>query len=271
MRIHPQHSTLLQFKIFDPFIDVEHFSTTRRGGVSTGEFKSLNLGNFSDDNPLNIFENRSLLAQKYFLQPEDLITPHQTHGSEVLLIDQQLLSSEKSEIIEKLYGIDATITNERGIFLCVTTADCVPILLYDTKNSAIAAIHAGWRGTVGRIVEKTIDKMKLHFGTQTADLIVAIGPAIGIDNYEVGKEVEEIFKENGFHLSKPLSFRNPKTQKIHLDVKEINRQELIRLGVPTHQIEKTKYDTYKNKRLFFSARRQTVHSGRMLSGIMLKK
>ena len=271
MRFHPQHKNLLQFKIFDRFPEIDHFSTTRSGGVSSGEFRSLNLGNFSDDSPVNIFENRSLLAQKFFLTPEDLITPHQTHGSEVLLIDQQFLNLSKSEIIEKLYGIDATITQETDIFLCVATADCVPILLYDPQTQAMAAIHAGWRGTVGRIVEKTIDKMNQHFGTKPADIIAAIGPAIGIDNYEVGKEVEEMFKENGFKLTKPFALRNRKTKKIHLDVKEINRQELLRLGVPKQQIEKTKYDTYKNKQLFFSARRQTVHSGRMLSGIMLKK
>lgn len=271
MRFHPQHKNLLQFKIFDRFKEIDHFSTTRSGGVSTGEFKSLNLGNFSDDSSLNIYENRYRLAQKFFLSPDDLITPHQTHGTGVLLVDDQLLNLSKAEMIDKLYGIDATITRKKGIYLCVTTADCVPILLYDPKYSATAAIHAGWRGTVGRIVEKTIAKMTELFGTNPADLIAAIGPAIGIDNYEVGKDVEDMFKENGFKLSYPLSFRNQKTKKIHLNVKEINRQELIRLGVPAHQIEKTKYDTYKNERLFFSARRQTVHSGRMLTGIMLKK
>ncbi len=270
MRPHPEHSNLLQFKIFDTHKQVLHFSSTRAGGVSTGEFESLNLGNFSDDDPVKIFENRALLAHRFFVTPEKLLTPHQTHGSNVILIDRELLQSNKTEIIDKLYGYDASITQEKGIFLCVTTADCVPILLYDQKNEAIAAIHAGWRGTSQRISEKTIGRMKKHFGTRSADLIAAIGPAIGIESYEVGHEVGAEFENNGFKLTKPCAERNRKTRKLHLDLKEINRQELLRLGIPKRQIEKTKYDTYKNQRLFFSARRQSVHSGRMLTGIMLK-
>ena len=171
---------------------------------------------------------------------------------------------------ERLYGYDASVTQEKGYFLCVTTADCVPLLLFDRKNEAIGAIHAGWKGTSGRIVEKTLLEMKKNFGTETRDILAAIGPAIGIDNYEVGREVEEEFQKSGFNLNKSISYRHNLSRKLHIDLKEINRQELIRMGVPKHQIEKTRYCTYGNSRLFFSARRQSLHSGRMLSGIMLR-
>ncbi|MDD3787224.1 MAG: peptidoglycan editing factor PgeF [Petrimonas sp.] len=270
MKPHVQHKTLLQFGIFENIPNLEHFSTTRKGGVSKGEFKSLNLGNYSDDDPLNIFENRSALARFFYKDVDDFITPNQTHGTNVLLIDDAFLSLDKSEKLERLYGIDATITQKKDIFLCATTADCVPILLFDKKNEVIAAVHAGWRGTSGRIVEKTVRLMHETFGTSPADMVAAIGPSIGIENYEVGKEVEKEFKKNGFRLGERTARILPPSKKIHLDLKEINRQELIRLGVPADQIEKTRYNTFKNSRLFFSARRQTIHCGRMLTGIMLK-
>lgn len=266
----PNYTNLLFFKIFADEPRLSHFSTTRTGGVSSGEFKSLNLGNYSDDNPLNIFENRNIVARKFYREVDDLITPHQTHGNKVLLIDTDFLNLPNTDKIEKSYGFDASITQEKGYFLCVTTADCVPVLLFDPKNEAIGAIHAGWRGTTGRVVENTILKMQEKFGTEPQDILAAIGPAISIDKYEVGNEVEKEFWLKGFKLNKSTSYRNNLSQKLHIDLKEINRQELIRLGVPRNQIEKTKYCTYTNGRLFFSARRQSIHSGRMLTGIMLK-
>ena len=112
--------------------------------------------------------------------------------------------------------------------------------------------------------------MQEKFGTDPKDILAAIGPAICIDNYEVGNEVAKEFRLKGFNLNKSTSYINNLSQKLHVDLKEINRQELIRLGVPRNQIEKTRYCTYTNNRLFFSARRQSIHSGRMLTGIMLK-
>ncbi|HBG81127.1 MAG TPA: polyphenol oxidase, partial [Porphyromonadaceae bacterium] len=202
---HPNYSNLLFFTIFSNEQRLLHFSTTRAGGVSRGEFRSLNLGNYSDDNPLNIFENRSIVARKFYKEANDLITPHQTHGNKVLLIDAEFLNLSNAEKNERLYGYDASVTQEKGYFLCVTTADCVPLLLFDRKNEAIGAIHAGWKGTSGRIVEKTLLEMKKNFGTETRDILAAIGPAIGIDNYEVGREVEEEFQKSGFNLNKSIS------------------------------------------------------------------
>lgn len=266
----PNYPNLLFFKIFSNEPRLLHFSTTRKGGVSEGEFRSLNLGNYSDDSPLNIFENRSIVARQFYKEADDLITPHQTHGSKVLHIDADFLNLSNAEKIERMYGFDASVTQEKGFFLCVTTADCVPVLLFDRKNNAIGAAHAGWKGTVERIVEKTIREMRNNFGTKTQDILAAIGPAIGIDNYEIGKDVENEFQKNGFVLNNLTSYRHKVSQKLHINLKEINRQELIRLGVPKSQIEKTRYCTYTNSRLFFSARRQSVHSGRMLTGIMLR-
>ena len=129
--------------------------------------------------------------------------------------------------------------------------------------------RCGWRGSVGRIVEKTIRQMQQTFNTDPSDIVAGIGPSISLKNYEVGDEVEKAFRENGFDLS-AASYRKNPSSKIHIDVKEINRLELMRLGVPETQIEKSDYCTFDNANLFFSARRQTVHCGRMLTGILLK-
>ena len=269
LRKHIEHSNLLQFDILLEEKNIEHFSTTRVGGVSGGTYASFNLGNFSDDSSLNITENRNILARMFYKDISDFIIPHQTHSSNVLNINDEFLNKNVGEKINILYNIDATLTNKIDLFLCVTTADCVPILLYDKKNKVIAAVHAGWRGVVGRILEKTIAKMKEVYNAQTEYMIACLGPSISMKNYEVGVEVVKAFLQNDFDLSKTSYRKNPST-KLHLDLKELNRLELIRLGIPVNQIEVSDYCTFDHEDLFFSARRQTVHSGRMLTGIMMK-
>ncbi len=264
-----EYPNLLFFENLKRNKEITHFSTTRNGGVSRGEFESLNLGNYSDDSPLYIYENRNIVARQFHINTDSLITPHQTHSSNVIHIDNSLLSLPKSEQVDKLYGFDASITQEKGIFLCVTTADCVPILLYDTKNKAIAAIHAGWKGTSGNIVYKTTKEMSNLFGTLPSDIIAGIGPSICINNYEIGIDVERSFAENNIILDSSNSSRDKESGKLHIDLKKINKQELIRLGVKDCNIETSNYCTYDQEDLFFSARRQSIHSGRMLTGIMI--
>lgn len=269
MHPHPEYPTLLQFDLLSAEAEIEHFFTTRSGGVSTGEFSSLNLGNYSDDDPVAIFENLTILARMWYMKPSDFIIPHQTHGSRILAVDDNFMSLPLSQKNEILYGIDVTVTQLKNIFLCVTVADCVPILLYDRVKGIVAALHAGWRGTSDRIVEKTIRFMQERYSSSASDIIAAIGPAICMQHYEVGYEVVDIFRERDFDLSL-VSFKNEVTGKIHLDLKEINRLELLRMGILPKYIEKTDLCTYENPDLFFSVRRQSVHCGRMLCGIMLK-
>uniref|UniRef100_UPI0026335304 polyphenol oxidase family protein n=1 Tax=uncultured Proteiniphilum sp. TaxID=497637 RepID=UPI0026335304 len=168
MKPHPQYSNLLLFDLFDREKNIVHFTTTRAGGVSDGSFSSFNMGNFSDDSPLNISENREILARMFYMDISQFIIPHQTHGTNVLTVDRNFLSLDYADAIETLYGVDATITGEKDIFLCATTADCVPIILFDRRNEVVAAIHAGWRGTVGRITEKTVLEMERQFGSSPA-------------------------------------------------------------------------------------------------------
>ena len=272
MNRHPEYNNLLLFDILDREEKIKHFSTTRVGGVSNGAFSTFNMGNFSDDDPLIIRENRLILSRMFHMELAHFITPHQTHGTTVLTVDHSFLALDKGAAIEALYGVDATITQEKGIFLCATTADCVPLILYDKKKEVIAAVHAGWRGTVGRIVEKTLHQMQQQFGSAPGDLIVGIGPAICMDHYPVGEEVAARFKEEGFDLSSStVSYRDHATSRLYLDLSEINRRELLRLGVAAKHIERSHLCTYEKEELFYSARRQSVYSGRMLSGIMLNR
>ncbi|MGI6074221.1 MAG: peptidoglycan editing factor PgeF [Fermentimonas sp.] len=270
MKKHSAYSNLLQFNIFDGFNNIQHFSTTRDGGVSKGEYSSFNMGNFSDDSPINIHENRTRLATMFFMNLDRFIIPHQTHGTTVLKIDEDFLKLDTHDAVNKLYGVDGVITNIPKLFLCVTTADCVPVIMYDTKNEAIAAVHSGWKGTSGNIVKKAVNMMKDEYGTFPQNLLVGIGPAISMNNYEVGNEVIEIFDQNGFDIKDERLFvKNEKSSKYHIDLKEVVRQELLSMGVHEANIEKSDLCTYDNEELFFSARRQSIHSGRMLTGIMI--
>lgn len=268
MKEHPEYNNLLQFDSFNMQKGIHHFCTTRKGGVSKGSFSSFNLGNFSDDSPTAINENRVILSHMWYMDISDFIVPHQTHSSHVMVIDEAFMKYSPSEKIEALYGVDASVTHLKNIFLCATTADCVPVLLFDKSKQIIAAIHAGWKGIVGGIIENTIVKMKEVYNSKPSDIIAAIGPSISEKNYEVGEELINKFNDAGFDLSSCSSV-NPQTNKWHIDLKLIVRNELVRLGVSPQQVEVSTLCTYDESKLFFSARRQSIVSGRMLTGIKI--
>ena len=268
MKKHPEHNSLLQFDILSDKPGVEHFCTTRQGGVSKGSFSSLNLGNYSDDNPMAIYENRQILSRMWYMDISDFIVPHQTHSNKVLVVDEVFMNARPSDKIEALYGVDASVTHLNNVFLCATTADCVPILLFDQEKRIIAAIHAGWKSLVGGIIENTIAKMKEVYNSNPTNIVAAIGPSISQKNYEVGNELIDHFNEAGFDLSM-ASFLNEKTNKWHIDLRLLSHNELVRLGVAPQQIETSTLCTFDESELFFSARRQSIVSGRMLSGIKL--
>lgn len=268
MKEHPEFENILQFSNLNEYKSVEHFFTTRNGGVSKGDFSTFNLGNFSDDNPIDIYDNRQILSRMWYMDIEDFIVPHQTHSSNVLIIDEEFQELNSSDKIDALYGVDATITHLKDIFLCATTADCVPILLYDKNKGVIAAIHAGWKGIVNLIIDNVIYKMKSIYQTDPIDIIAAVGPSISVKHYEIREDVVSKFKGANIDLN-TASFLNTNTNKLHVDLKQIVHNKLAELGIPTNQIEVSDLCTYDNSELFFSARRQSIHCGRMLSGIKL--
>ena len=241
------------------------FSTTRRGGVSTGTYASLNCTPYTGDAPQCVSRNQEILLAALPQHPRALVIPWQTHGTRVLPIDDAFLSANEEQRHALLQGIDALVTDRPGICLCISTADCIPILLYDKKHQAIAAVHAGWRGTVNFIVGHALEQMRTFYGTDGADVSAVIGPGISLRAFEVGDEVYEAFRQADF----PMERIARRESKWHIDLPEANRLQLLDFGVPSSAIETSGICTYTQYDDFFSARRLGVKSGRMLTGIML--
>ena len=148
-----------------------HFVSGRGGGVSEGPWTTLNLGLKAGDNPQHVIENRRRIAHALDLQSSQLIFPAQTHSCCVQIVDQDTS-------VDSLTETDALITSTLGLCVCVLSADCVPILLYDPVQRVVGAVHAGWRGTVGQLLTRTVETMRTTFGTQPAHLLAGIGPSI---------------------------------------------------------------------------------------------
>ena len=247
--------------IFEYSLDnrVRAFSTTRKGGVSTGNYSSFNTSHYCNDRLENVQENRNRLSLLLDIPCERIIVPRQVHLTEV----QAVTSQTKNTDIE---GIDAIITNEKQLCIGISTADCVPILLYDTKKQAIGAVHAGWRGTVGKIVCKTIQKMQEHYNSFPQDLKAIIGPSISKEAFEVGDEVYDAFATAGFTMSEIAERR----EKWHIDLWAANFNLLVETGVEKENISVANICTYNDYDTFFSARRLGINSGRIYTGILLK-
>jgi YfiH family protein len=252
---------ILEFSVFSGNHPLIHFISTRHGGVSAGNYASLNLGEYSGDNPAAVRRNREILCRALHIPLARLCVPRQVHGDGITLL------SEPSGC--PAAGADALITGEPELCLAVSTADCVSLLLYAPDKKKIAAVHAGWRGTVQRIARKTVRRMAEETGCNPALMLAGIGPSIGSKAFEVGEEVCAAFRSAGIDIT-PFCRRNASTGKAHIDLKEANRLQLLEAGVPNGRIEVMDICTYSRQEDFFSARRQGTDSGRMLTGIMLK-
>lgn len=260
---------MLGYGVMTPYPNIFCFSTTRHGGFSEGNYASFNCTPYTGDDEEAVRRNRELLCSSMPCRPVELIIPFQTHGTKVLDIDETYLQASAGERTEMLQGVDALITRKPGCCLCISTADCIPVLLYDRMNQAIAAAHAGWRGTVNNIVGRTLGRMHELYGTEGKDVIACIGPGISLPSFEVGEEVYEAFRANGFAMDY-ISEWKPETHKHHIDLWAANRMQLTAFGVPDGQIETSGICTYVRHEEFFSARRLGIKSGRILSGILIK-
>ena len=216
--------------------------------------------------------------------PEDELRfarPHQTHTDRIMLIAEEYFSLTPQSQQLLMEGIDAVMTNLPRVILGVSTADCIPILVYDPQHHAAAAIHAGWRGTVQRIVQKTLAQMACCYHTDLALCRAQIGPGISMDSFEVGDEVYEAFAQAGFDMTAiatryPLSTAEATTPqrpwKWHIDLKEANRHQLLAAGLPADSIAVSPIDTFTDTR-FFSARREQkgdIKCGRIFSGFVMR-
>ena len=236
--------------------NIDHFVTERQSNENGAEF-TLSYSS-SPDKEL-VRRNRHKLAIAMGVDENRLVLPSQVHKTRIVNVTSK---TTKEDVMET----DALIASERGICIAVMSADCVPILLYDKKNQAIAAVHSGWRGTVARILEKTLQEMKKTFGTKGEDLIAGIGPSVCQDSYEVGEEVvNEV--TSAFGRESALMILKP-NNKAQLDLWKANKIQLLDFGVNENSIEISDLCTVKNNEFFFSARKGD--SGRFAAGIVLK-
>ncbi|VBB48210.1 conserved hypothetical protein [uncultured Paludibacter sp.] len=258
---------LITYPLLSQFKEINHFTSTRNSGVSEGNFSSLNLGLYSTDKQEFIQENFNLLFNFTGIKPEQLFIPHQTHSDEIIVIDEDFLTKTRETQQFLLYGKDGLITKISDIYIGVTTADCVPILIYDPKQKAVAAVHAGWRGTCSKILSKTIEKMQSEFNSHPDDLFAVFGPSISVDVYNVGNELVDEFQKTGFDTKEIFQLKDG---KYHLDLWKANRNLLLEKGLKKENIEISGHCTFSEPDKFFSARKLGIKSGRMISVIGLK-
>ncbi len=247
------NNNLIHYKIFQPFKNLTAFTTTKQ------TFQSHNP-RFTGNTDLVYRSNRFQLAELLNLSAEQLVFPRQTHTNCV----EAVFNIPDTEIKDT----DALITNRPGICICVQTADCVPILIFDRQQNVISVVHAGWRGTVTKIVEKTVQKMKFEFNTNPINIIAAIGPSIGPNIYEVGNEVVDAVRERFTHTEN-LLIKNG-SGKFHFNLWEANKQLLLENNVHAENIEILGDCSFELADKYYSARREGFETGRMVSGIYLR-
>lgn len=240
---------------------INHAFSTRLGGVSEGEFTSMNMAFNRGDNPENVTENYKRICKSAGFDFDSLTASAQDHNTFV----RAVTSENKGVGIYKprdLHSVDALITNEKGVTLVTYYADCTPLFFVDTKQKAIGLAHAGWRGTVGRIGEKVVKKMTELYGTNPADIVAAIGPAISVCCYEVDKPCADNFYALSDLDSSRFVF--PKENgKYMIDLLETNRQILVAAGVKNENITVSDVCTNCNSDLLWSHRATKGKRGTM--------
>ncbi len=249
--------------------EVRAFSTPRAALCPTFEtdapYAGFNLTDYCGDTPAHVAECREALCAALKISDSQLLLPHQTHTNRVVLVDKALMEMDSSERYAHLQNVDALVTAQPHVCIGISTADCVPVLLYDPKHRVIGAAHAGWRGMVGHILAHTIEHMRT-LGTNPRDLRAVVGPCIGPDSFEVGEEVVDAFLQAKFP---PAVVRRGFFRRPHIDLWAAAVHELEQSGVPLEAILVSGIDTFACPDRFFSARRLGIQSGRIYSGIVL--
>lgn len=247
---------------------INHAFSTRLGGVSTGEFSSMNLAFNRGDNEDCVTENYKRLCKSAGFDYNTLTASAQDHNIFVRAVTAENVGTGiyKPRDIE---SVDALITNERNVTLVTYYADCTPLFFIDTNKKAIGLAHAGWRGTVGRIGEKVVQKMTELYGTNPADIKAAIGPAISVCCYEVDKPCAEHFL--ALENVNPDDFVHPKADgKYMVDLLEANRQILLSAGIKSENITVSDICTNCNSELLWSHRATKGHRGTMCALMCIK-
>lgn len=270
---------------------LQHGFSTRTGGVTKiyrpgQRHGELNLGFTASDTPENVLENRRRFVNAVTNNAETpLVTLRQIHSS----LTWKITSADDAAVLHRGDGL---MTDRPGILLGIQTADCVPVIVADTRRKAVAVFHAGWRGTLRRIVENGIGRMRAEFRSRPEDLIAAIGPAIAQCCYSVGEEVRsefvsqfayadqlfcEVYDSDPVREKYPLLFltarapgHSPIGPSLHLDLFEANRRQLLDAGLRTEAIHVTGDCTSCQTNRYFSHRAEHGFTGRLLSVIGIR-
>lgn len=251
-----------------PHLQVRHGCSTRVGGVSPAPWDSLNTGFTVPDQPANVWENRRRFAACLGVENLPWLLS-MTHGVEVARVDEKLpVPEDLSRSNRPLYEADACITDRPGVPLNLTVADCVPVFFHDPVASCIGLAHAGWRGTVGGIVQETLLAMEREYGSRPRDVHIGIGPSIGPEAFEVGPEVVEEFR-TAFPDVPDLIHPIGEQGKAKIDLWKANTVMALRAGALERQIVVSGWCTVSHPELFFSYRRDRGVCGRLLAGIIL--
>lgn len=246
---------------------VKHGFTTRLGGVSEGIFSTLNLSFSRGDERSHVEENYRRLAEALGVRYESFVLSDQTHTTNVIRVGRE--DAGNGILYEQKYkDVDGMVTNEEGVTLVTFHADCVPLYFVDPRHHAIGLSHSGWRGTVERMGEATLTKMRDEFGTNPSDVLCAIGPSICQNCYEVGEDVAEKFRE-AFSDEKDLVTEKG-NGKYRLDLWRANEVLLLEAGVLQEHLSVTKLCTCCHPELLFSHRASMGKRGNLAAVMALK-
>jgi len=242
----------ISYRILDDIPWLKNAVSTRLGGVSKDYLASMNLGFNRGDLDENVIRNHEIFANVIGVNPKNIVTGNQTHTTNVKVVTKD--DCGKGIYRDRNYtDIDGLITNEKGIVLATYYADCVPLLIVDTKNKAIGLSHSGWRGTVGKIGKVTIEKMVELYGTKPEHIVACIGPSICQKCYEISEEVAVQFKEAFPDNIKEILI-DKGNGKYQLDLWECNRINFKEAGVLPENIKVTDICTCHNTDVLFSHR-----------------
>ena len=260
--------TLIRFRHFENHTDFKYFVTTRNNGNSTGPVASFNLGFQDLDLYENVIANRKSLADSIKIPFDSFVFAGQTHNDHIKIVNQD---DREKGLYSKENAIDDTdgfLVSQPGICPVIMVADCVPVILYDPVKKVAGVFHAGWRGTVKRIAQQGLVKMRNEFGTNPSDVLVSIGPSIGACCYEVGEEVVYEVKRVFTGDFKELLLNKGKA-KLHFDLCQANKVQLKNEGVLEEKIIICDACTFHNPEIFFSSRYSKGKTGRMGAGVYL--